>query len=332
MYDIIRSLLVLAVPAGIGALVAWRGWWGDPATLTKALNRFAVDVAFPMLIISGIAGVGGDLPRSPWFWLAVPVVDAVAIATILATGSRRARGRRATASLVAIFPNSAYLGLPLVVGVYGIDVRPAASAWVAIQVGLAVAVGPAMLAWSTRPDEPDGQSALRALAGDLPLLLRRPLVLAPLIGLAARGVGGGVSNAVTDISEPIGRAASPVALFVLGIYCVVHAADVGAVRRAAAGHSLWRMAAVPALALAFALAMTATSQWSTELAAVFVALFSMPAGITTFSLTFDAVEASETGRDDATVVAATIVVTSIVALVSIPATVAVVDALLVAST
>lgn len=328
--EVIGRLAVLAFPAVIGALVASRRWWGSSAAVTSALNRFAVDLAFPMLVMSGITAVDGTLPSSIVFWVAVPLVDLALIAVVFVAGARLSRVHRGAAALIGMFPNSAYLGLPLVVALYGEEIRAAASAWVAIQVGLAVAVGPLLMRWALSgggASSPGGGA--RSMVG----VLTRPLVLAPVVGLAARALGGSFSGAIHDLSEPIGRAASPVALFVLGMYCVAHRGDVRTAFRSALAAGTWRMLGVPALAVGVAQWQYRSAEWTPELATVFVVLFAMPAGITTFALTLDASEgegaaaAGGEGEHAVAVVASTIVVSSVVALAWLPVVVSSLDKL-----
>jgi hypothetical protein len=93
------------------------------------------------------------------------------------------------------------------------------------------------------------------------------------------------------------------------------------------------MVGVSTIALVVATAAVAGEAWSPTIAAAFVALFAMPAGITTFALTLDAMGSSDVGDDpDGTgpgaVVAATIVVSSLVGLVTLAPTIAAVRALL----
>ncbi|MFT7519254.1 MAG: putative permease, partial [Kiritimatiellia bacterium] len=202
---------LLFVPGLLGAVTAATGLLGEARQAVRVLNVYVLYVAFPALIVAGLVDNAFELPTSVGFWLAVPLGQVVMVS--LVAGLRWLPGLRdqgGTLALVGLFGNYAYLGLPLVIGLYGEHVRGVAALLVSLHVVISVSLGPALLArWSGT-----GSSAREVLLG----VLRLPLFWAPMVGLALRFAPTPARDLASAIVEPLGASAAPVALYLLGVY------------------------------------------------------------------------------------------------------------------
>ena len=162
---------MLGFPAGLGLACARAGLFEDPARAVRALNVFALYVAFPALVVRGLVASEAALPSSVGFYAVWPVTLALVLAALWLR--RRRGGEVASLGLVAAFGNVAYLGLPYVEAVMGPGARGAAAIAVSVHVVGAVTVGPAVLArW--------GEGSREGFLGVAAKLARQPLFFVPL--------------------------------------------------------------------------------------------------------------------------------------------------------
>ncbi len=287
------AVLGLLLPLGFGVLAGWRRWFADPAVALDALNRFALTVAFPALVVVALAS--GELPTGPAAWLAVPV--SVGLSLLPLPLVHRLGARSGTVGLVLVFGNVAYLGLPVVEAVFGPSAMGTASLFVGLHIALSMTLGPWLLASGLRWEGGDG------LAG----LLRQPLLWSPVVGLLLRALGPAGQSAAAVLA-PLGRAAGPVALFVLGLYLFGERRRVARVDAATWVHVLAKGVWAPLVSLGVMLALRRWAGASDELVRVAVVLAAMPPAVTTFSI------ARELGGDEARVAQAIVVGTLLAAL------------------
>lgn len=267
------AALALLVPVLLGGLAGIARLFDVPDRAVDHLNRFALYFAFPALVFAGQLDAHGALPRSPGFWILVPV--ALAIGAL--TGRALFASEASTLALIVAFGNVAYLGLPVVERVLGEDAMPVASLAVAIHVTLALSVGPfLLLRWS-------GEKA--GLRESLGRLARQPLLWAPIAGLAARGLPAEGRELLSAVATPIGKSAAPVALFLLGLYLHTHKDRLARLEGADAVHVLFKLVLYPALSFGLARALVHFDWLTLPEAQVLCLLSTMPAAITTFAIT-----------------------------------------------
>jgi predicted permease len=290
-------LLMLAIPAFFGALVGRLGLFGDNERAIDILNVYALYIGFPALVFVGVIDDSFTIPRSAWFWAVVPVAHALSVGAIAFV----AKNNRGTLALVGLFGNIAYLGLPLVIGLYGEEVTGIASLIVAIHVAISVSAGPYLL---QRWNGSGGKV-------DLTRVLRLPVLWAPFIGIAARALPRSTLDHIERAASPIAASAAPVAIFLLGLYVWTRREVIAGQVQGALSHIATRLFVVPAFTAAVTAVAVAFGDLPLEQARVFVVLSGMPAAITTFSLAHDA---GVGGR----VVAATIVRTTLLAVIMLP--------------
>ncbi|WP_298829089.1 AEC family transporter [uncultured Piscinibacter sp.] len=165
------------------------------------LFRFAASTPIAKLMDAGVVSL---------YLLSAGVMVALSVAT-----TRRRVGGWNDASfgaLVAAFPNSGFIGVPLLVALLG--ERAAAPAIVALAIDM-VATSSLCIALS-RLGAAGSQGAAHAVAGALRGMVSNPLPWAIVLGSLSSASSLQAPPAVMGVVELLAGAASPVALFALG--------------------------------------------------------------------------------------------------------------------
>ncbi len=183
---------------------------------TDSLNRFAIYLALPALMFLAMSRTAPGEAAQVGFALAF--AGGIAITFALGFALSRWRGHRvARASIEALdasYSNVGFMGIPLCLLVFGADSLPAAviatlftasvlflAAITIIEIDLHRGVS----SWLT------ARKVGRAL-------IRNPLLLAPLAGLAVGLSGLGLIDPVERFASLLGGAASPCALVCIGLF------------------------------------------------------------------------------------------------------------------
>jgi malonate transporter and related proteins len=242
------------------------------------LSDFVFTFAIPLLLFRTIlAAEFGD--AAPWgLW----ATYFTAVAVTWTSGHliiRRVFGRDARAGVVAgvtaAFSNLVLVGIPLVSGVYGTDGLVILSLIVSVHLVIMMATSIALFEWAVRRDGVvTGRVGIWPLvSGFVVQLLRNPLVIGILCGLAARLSGIEMPALATRLVDSLANVAAPVALFAMGMSLRrfgLHGHLVPALSL-----SLLKLMLMPAVALAMA--------WLLDLppltAQVAVIAASLPAGV-----------------------------------------------------
>ena len=161
------------------------------------------------------------------------LVYAVASLAVMALGlwwARRAglsRRDGALAALVTAFPNTGFLGLPLLTSLLGPDAAGPVAATLLVDVLLSCSLA---MAWAHSHPHPQ-TGTLAGEAGDLPAndpgpmaalvsslkgALRNPLMQAMAIGLLVSALGWTLVKPLDDVLRLLGQASTPAALVTLG--------------------------------------------------------------------------------------------------------------------
>ncbi|MEJ7804479.1 MAG: AEC family transporter [Telluria sp.] len=185
-----RLLPQLAIP-GMNSFVLY-------FALPCLLYRFGSTTPLAQLLDPGVFGV---------YLLCALVMVA------LATGFARARGinwnNSAFGALVAAFPNTGFMGVPLLVALLG----PSASGTVIVTIAIDLIITSSACIALSRFGQGGGGTALRhALAG----VLRNALPWAIMLGALVSRTGFALPGPVTGTINLLAGAASPVALFTIG--------------------------------------------------------------------------------------------------------------------
>lgn len=171
----------------------------------------------------------------------------------------------ALAALVTAFPNTGFLGLPLLTGLLGADAAGPVAATLLIDVLVSCSLA---MAWahthpSSHPDHPLLASPSPAPSDAGPWLalqrsllgaLRNPLLKAMALGLVLASLGWALPKPVDDTLRLLGQAATPVALVTLGaivarsqLQPVLSTEGPRLARTAGAAPSLWWLVALKLL-------------------------------------------------------------------------------------
>ena len=183
---------------------------------TDTLNRFAFYFALPALIFIAMARVAPDQLRQ-WGFLAA-FGGGAAITCVIGFLVSRRMGRSTANALIegcnAGYSNVGFMGVPLCLLVFGPDgIAPAAMSVLvtaSIQFLLTIVLIEVAL---------KGSNGLGTALKDVAVsLVRNPLFLAPIAGIAASMLGLILPRPVEQFAQILGNAAAPVALFCIGLF------------------------------------------------------------------------------------------------------------------
>lgn len=277
------AFLGLATPVLLGVICGALRLFADPEAAIGALNRYALYLAFPALIVAGLTDRSFREPDQPWAW-AIPLVAMLLSAGLIRLVTPRSSGQAGTLVLCTVFGNVAYVGLPLCVSVLGEQALGTAALAVSVFVFGSLVFGPAALVrWSPGSGP----------APSVTLVLRQPLFWSPFVGLAARMLPVAQLNDLNALIKPVGASAAPVALFLLGVYLWLHRSKVARIRLPGLAHVATKLVLFPAVMWACVAAAQAAGWHDPMTARVFLLLSACPTAIATFALAQDL----GTGRD-----------------------------------
>lgn len=206
------SPIFALIAVGFG-FARWRRLGPDTVAL---LNGFVVWLALPALLFRAVAVAPVSELWQPGFLLAFSVGVGVAFGAGLLLPHHRGAGigTRAIDGLTAGYANTAFIGIPLMQGLFGADaVGPAIMATL-LTVCLLFAVACLIIEIDLHRDHPPSVAARRVLAA----LLRNPIVLSPLLGGVWNASGLPLPHPVESFLAQLGGAATPVALVTIGMF------------------------------------------------------------------------------------------------------------------
>jgi len=193
---------------------------------SEALNSFVYFIALPALFFISMARVeisqafhvpfliafGGGLLGS--FGLSVLVAVFVFPNRLAALGLH---------GLSAVFSNTGYLGIPLLLTAFGEAGKLPGIISTVVMGAVVMTIGLAII----EADLGRGGRPIRILGKVLLGVVKSPLVLSAAAGLSVSALGWSVPPAVAAFSEILGAAASPCALFAIGLFMVGRSVTAG---------------------------------------------------------------------------------------------------------
>jgi malonate transporter and related proteins len=202
----------------MGYLAAARGWL--PAAAIPGLNGFVLFFALPCMLFRFGQGTPIAQLLSPPL-IAVYLASAVLIVffTIAVTRGPRVPLRDAAfGALVAAFPNTGFMGVPLLVALLGPAAAGPAIATILIDIFITTSacIAIAQAGGDGAPGAEGASRAREALARSLKGAASNPLPWAVALGAAFGAFGLGLPAPVDTIVRMLADAASPVALFTIG--------------------------------------------------------------------------------------------------------------------
>jgi len=216
------DLLLLFLPFFALVLLGWVAARGGvlPLEGIPALNSFVLYFGLTAMLFR--LGASGALYQGglPGLLLAYGVAGAVVTVLAMAWGVRAGLVRRDSGlvALATAFPNTGFLGLPLLTGLLGPQAAGPIAATLLIDVLLLSSL---CLAWAhshagrAAPGE-DPAEAWHAAQASLMGALRNPLLWSMALGMAVSWLGWTLPRALDDTVRLLGLAATPTALFTLG--------------------------------------------------------------------------------------------------------------------
>ena len=302
----IEAVAKLFMIIGFGTLCTAVRIIPSPRKAITHLNRYALYIAFPLLIIASLSSEQLEL-RNPAAFIAVHIASAALVLLSLFLVHRfwiRDSGRMLVIATGAIFGNIAYLGIPFCTAVLGDEATSVAAVSAAIHIVIAMTAGAAFLARAGQTERASWRIALNRV-------IRQPLRWSPFLGLLLRFAPDLVASPIRYVAVPIGKTAGPVALFMLGIYRWINRKRVTEVSLDVGLISATKLIAYPLIALAALTGVAHFSNITLLEGQVFMLVAAMPVAITTFALA----EEFKVGQAE---LAASIVITTIAALGLLP--------------
>jgi malonate transporter and related proteins len=302
-------LSLLTVVAPIFALILCgyvaRRWDSIGPAAVSELNKFVVYLALPALLFDVMAHASWNELAQPGFVAAFGLAcGAVFYATV---GVSIALGRPLTSAgidgLLGSYANTAYMGFPLLLTLYGQEsLVPATIA--SILTVCVLFASSIVLIEIGRQDEPHpGRLALKVGAA----VARSPLLIAPIAGALYGATGFGIPAAAETFLKLLGGAAIPVALVVIGLFLAEPRSISASEARSAAALAAVKLAVQPALTWGLAILFAVPSR----LAVIAVLLAALPTGTGPFML-------AQLYQRPAVVTSAVILISTIVSLLTLP--------------
>jgi malonate transporter and related proteins len=214
MHAVLNSALPIFALILTGFICGYYGVFDR--TATDNLNRFAVYLALPSLMFVAMSRITPDEVRQ--FGFAAAFTGGAAICFAVAFLISRLRGRRvASASIEGLdagYSNVGFMGIPMCLLVFGPESAPAsiiATLFTACVLFLFAVV-------VVEIDLQKGHNFWSTLNKVIISLLRSPLLIAPLAGLAIGLTGFTLPAPLINFTTLLGGAASPAALICIGLF------------------------------------------------------------------------------------------------------------------
>ncbi|RZL10761.1 MAG: AEC family transporter [Rubrivivax sp.] len=252
------DLLLLFIPFFALVLLGWAAARGGlvPLEGIGALNSFVLYFGLSAMVFrlgaSGALHQAGLASLLLAYGVAGFAVAGLALAWSVRQGLTRLDG--GLAALATAFPNTGFLGLPLLTGLLGPQAAGPVAATLVVDV---LVLSSLCLAWAHSRRSPDAQGR-RALASAFKGALRNPLLWAMAAGMLVAETQAKLPHPLDETLRLLGLSATPAALFTLGAMLARAAAakrSAPGTEAAARAHPVW----LPAL---FKLALHPALVWS----------------------------------------------------------------------
>lgn len=269
-------LSVLAIVLPVFALIA-SGFIArridviGPAAVPE-LNRFVVYLALPALLFDVMAHARYEDLAQPGFIAAFGLACGAIFFAIV--GWRLAAGLRLAGAsidgLLGSYANTAYMGFPVLLIVFGRESQVPVTIASIITVCVLNASAIVLIEISTHHE----RRFLPLVAKVGGSLVRNPILIAPILGVAYGATGLGLASPIEAYLRLLGGAASPLALVVIGLVLAQPSPLAAAEARIAFALAGVKLIVHPLLTWGLALALSVP----TPLAAMAVVLAALPTG------------------------------------------------------
>lgn len=274
----LAALAPLLFAALAGVLFGALKLFADPQQAIATLNRLCLYLAFPALIFAGVYTAELALATAPGFLVASLLPSLLLLGAIALLSRRMEPEARAALGLGSMLGNIAYLGIPLSAALLGPQVIGLASVSAALHLSLGIPLGTwVLLRWGRSASGTSTRGALADVA-------RQPLVWAPILALLARLLPDAIVEPVIGPAKWIGAAASPVALFLIGLYLHTHRRALATLGWSDVALIVAKLFVLPGLAFACVVVGLRFELLALEAGKVAIVQAAMPTAITTFAL------------------------------------------------
>lgn len=205
-------VLPLALVMGLGFLFRRLGLIGEDTV--PRLNSILYWAALPALLFRSILGVGSEIFSDPNLFWAVHVsfLTVPAIAWLAARSFSKDRKRVAVSVLTSIRSNNVFMGIPAVTIAMGQQGLESISLYLAVSL-----LGFNLISITWAQVVLSGRFTLRSFVGTLIQLLKNPLILACILGVACASVSFDKLPFWLDVAlKMVGDTGSGIALIALG--------------------------------------------------------------------------------------------------------------------
>lgn len=303
---IVLRVLPLFALIGLGVLGGLFKLFKIPEDAIAVLNRYALFIGFPALIIASLADHNVALSGSFGFFAAqvVAFVAMLACLGLVTRASKATRDARGPLAMGAIFGNIAYLGIPFCISVLGAEAAGLGALSAAIHLTIGMCVGPFLLLRG-------GATEPGAIWKMWKRVLLLPLVWAPFLGLLLRATPDLVRSPIVALCSPVGASAAPIALFMLGLYLHTHRRQLSRPDLPLMMLTLSKLLLYPAIAWGVLTLVQPFLHLTGAEASVVLFMAAMPMAVTTFSI------AEEFGRGQA-LLSRGVMLTTALSILSLP--------------
>jgi malonate transporter len=218
MHDVISVLLPVFGLIALGYAASLRGWMGPGAT--SVLNRFVLRLALPVELFQIVVQMPLGQLGHPGFVAAFLLGMGVAFVAGFLLDWRRPVLRdhklsgAAIEGLSAGYANTAFMGIPILLGLFG----ERASAPLAIANLLTVCLLMAVVVLLIELENQQGGSGSAAFGKVARGLAGNPMIFAPIAGIVLNAAGVPIPSGVGRMTAMLGGAASPCALVTIGLF------------------------------------------------------------------------------------------------------------------
>ncbi|MCW9043088.1 MAG: AEC family transporter [Pseudopelagicola sp.] len=197
----------------IGYLTVRRGWF-KPADL-KVLGKYVMDIALPALLFHAVASRDFAEVLNPGYMLAFALggLGTIAIAFLWFSATAPDKGRRAIAVMGSTCPNSGFIGFPLMLLVFPDHAAVILALNMLVENVLLI---PICLILLDMAQGGAGLSLTRRIAAILLGVLKRPMVIGLLLGLAASVLSVPIPDPLNRLFQMLAASASALSLIVIG--------------------------------------------------------------------------------------------------------------------
>lgn len=209
------SILLITFPffalVACGFIATWRGML--PTTAISGLNSFVLYFALPCMLFR----FGAQTPVAQLLEMPVLVVYLIAamimvLVTVALTRRRMGWNDAAFGALVAAFPNTGFMGVPMLVAILGAQSAGTVIVTMAIDMVVTTSVCIAL----SRLDVSGAEGMRGALSKALKGMCANPMPWSIVLGGVASALGWSLPGPMDKTVTMLAAAASPVALFTIG--------------------------------------------------------------------------------------------------------------------